>query len=104
MSLHPFDPITPAEIRLAVNILQSSFPDIKLRFKVIDVQEPIKREVVPYIEAERLGKPLPAKPTRLLHCLFHRLDSNVFMKAMINADKKTLLDARELPGVQVSLA
>lgn len=103
MSLHPFDPLTPAEIRLAVKILEASFPGVPLRYKVIEVQEPIKKDTVPYLEAERKGAPLPARPTRILTALFHRLDTKAFLKALINADKKTLLQCKELPkGVQVS--
>ncbi|KAI9924111.1 hypothetical protein MW887_007351 [Aspergillus wentii] len=96
-TLHPFDPITPGEIQLAVRILEAAFPGVPLRQKRIDVQEPIKSEVVPYIEAERLRKPLPAKPTRLLFALFHRLDSGAFYKALINADSKSIVYAKELP-------
>lgn len=96
-SIHPFDPITPGEIQLAVKILQSSFPGVKLRFKRIDLQEPIKQDVVPYIEAERLGKPRPRKPARLLMALFHRLDNGSFFKALLNADTKSIVSAKELP-------
>ncbi|KAJ5888616.1 Copper amine oxidase N2-terminal [Penicillium taxi] len=96
-SLHPFDPITPEEIQLAVNILESAFPGVKLRYKRIDLQEPAKHETVPYIEAERLGKPLPAKPVRILMSYFHRLDNGSFYKAMLNADTKSIVSAKELP-------
>jgi primary-amine oxidase len=94
---HPFDPITPGEIRLATTILQAAFPGVSLRYKKIDVQEPIKKEVVPFIEAERLGKPLPPRPTRLLQVLFHRLDSGAFYKALLNAGTKSIISAKELP-------
>ncbi|KAL3487494.1 copper amine oxidase [Aspergillus germanicus] len=96
-SLHPFDPITPSEITLATKILQAAFPGVSLRYKKIDIFEPIKAEVVPYIEAERLGKPLPAKPTRLLQVLFHRLDSGAFFKGLLNADAKSVVYVKELP-------
>ncbi|KAL4876380.1 copper amine oxidase [Aspergillus karnatakaensis] len=96
-TLHPFDPITPGEITLATKVLQAAFPGVKLRYKKIDIQEPIKAEVVPYIEAERLGKPLPTKPTRLLQVLFHRLDTGAFHKALLNAATKTIIDIKELP-------
>ncbi|KAL4757666.1 copper amine oxidase [Aspergillus foveolatus] len=96
-TLHPFDPITPGEITLATKILQASFPGVKLRYKKIDLQEPIKAEVVPYIEAERLGKPLPRKPTRLLQVLFHRMDTGAFFKGLLNADSKSVVYAKELP-------
>lgn len=101
-TLHPFDPITPGEITLATKILQAAFPDVTLRYKKIDLQEPIKAEVVPYIEAERLGKPLPTKPTRLLQVLFHRMDTGAFFKGLLNADTKSVVYAKELPkDVQV---
>lgn len=102
-SLHPFDPITPGEIQLAVRILESAFTGVKLRYKRIDLQEPAKHEVIPYLEAERRGEPRPRKPARLLMALFHRLDTGAFHKALINADTKSIVSAKELPkDVQVN--
>lgn len=102
--LHPFDPLTPGEIQLAVKILEASFPGVPLRYKKIDVQEPAKKDVIPYIEAERLGKPLPPKPARVLQALFHRLDNGTFYKAMLNADTKSVIHVKELPkSIQVSV-
>lgn len=95
--LHPFDPITPGEIQLAVKILEAAFPGVTLRYKRIDVQEPIKKDVVPYIEAERLGKPLPAKPARLLQVMFHRKDSGAFYKGLLNAESRAIVSMNELP-------
>jgi primary-amine oxidase len=102
---HPFDPITPEEIKLAVRILEATFPGVSLRYKRIDVNEPIKNDVIAYIEAERLRRPLPPPPARLLYVLFHRLDTGAFYKAILNADKRTIVYAKELPkDVQVSRA
>ncbi|OJJ50350.1 hypothetical protein ASPZODRAFT_13434 [Penicilliopsis zonata CBS 506.65] len=95
--LHPFDPITPGEITLAVQVLEAAFPGVPLRYKRIDVNEPIKKDVIPYIEAERLGKPLPAKPARLLQALFHRRDTGAFYKALLNAETRKVIYAKELP-------
>ncbi|OAX82719.1 hypothetical protein ACJ72_02925 [Emergomyces africanus] len=98
---HPFDPIRPDEVSLAAKILQESFPGVSLRFKAIEVQEPIKKEVVPYLEAERLGTPLPAKPARIIQSLFHRLDTKAFLKALVNLDAGAVVTVKELPkGVQ----
>jgi primary-amine oxidase len=102
-SPHPFDPITPEEIKLAVRILEATFPSVELRYKRIDVNEPIKKDAIAYIEAERLRRPLPPPPARLLYVLFHRLDTGAFYKAILNADKRTIVYAKELPKeVQVS--
>lgn len=102
--LHPFDPITPSEIKLAVKVLEGTFPGIKLRYKRIDVHEPPKKDVIPYIEAERLRQTLPLRPARVLYTLFHRLDNGAFFKALINADKKSVIYAKEMPKhVQVCI-
>lgn len=77
---HPLDPIMGNEIRLAVNILKASYAEVPLKYKRIDIQEPAKREAVPCVEAQRLGRPLPKKPaektpgalrTRLLYHFRH---------------------------------
>lgn len=100
---HPFDPITPEEIKLAVRILEATFPGVSLRYKRIDINEPIKKDVIAYIEAERLQQPLPKPPARLLYVLFHRLDTGAFYKAILNANKRTVVYAKELPKeVQVN--
>lgn len=95
--LHPFDPLTPSEIQLAVRILEAAFPSVPLRYKRIDVQEPLKKDVIPYIEAERLGHNLPPRPARVLQTLFHRLDTGAFYKALLNADTKSIIYAKEMP-------
>lgn len=95
--LHPFDPLRPAEIKLAKEILEESFSGVPLRYKRIDVQEPLKREAIPYIEAERLGQPLPPRPARVLQVLFHRLDTGTFHKALLNVDCRSIIYANELP-------
>lgn len=99
---HPFDPITPEEIMLGVALLEQAFPGVALRYKRIDVLEPIKKDTIPYIEAERLGKPLPARPARLLFSYFHRRDTGAFLKAVLNADTKKPVYIKELPkNIQV---
>ncbi|OJJ81157.1 amine oxidase [Aspergillus glaucus CBS 516.65] len=96
-NLHPFDPITPGEIQLAVRVLQAAFPGVSLRYKKIDLQEPIKADVIPYIEAERLRQPLPSRPARILLTYFNRLDNGSFYKALLNADTRSIIYAKEMP-------
>ena len=94
---HPFDPIRPDEIQRTVKILQLSFPGVSLRFKAIEIQEPRKAEVVPFLEAERLGKPLPPPPARTAYVLFHRLDNHAFIKGLVNLDTGRPASLKELP-------
>lgn len=103
--LHPFDPLTPEEIRLAVRILEATFPGVPLRYNRIDINEPIKKDVLPFLEAERLGLPLPPPPARRLYVLFHRLDTGAFIKALLNVEQRTAIYVKELPReVQVRRA
>ncbi|EJT99280.1 copper amine oxidase [Dacryopinax primogenitus] len=96
--LHPFDPLTPAEIQNTVAVLKAQFPDVPLRFKVIEILEPTKSDVIPFIEAERLGKPLPAYPTRLTFSYFHRMDTGIFHKAVLNPSGGKVISMKQLPG------
>ncbi|KZT55201.1 hypothetical protein CALCODRAFT_518892 [Calocera cornea HHB12733] len=96
--LHPFDPLTPTEIRNTVSILKAQFPDVPLRFKVIELLEPTKADVIPYIEAERLGTPLPPKPTRLTFSYFHRMDKGIFYKAILTPSTGKMVSLKELPA------
>ncbi|KAI9037606.1 uncharacterized protein KD926_000168 [Aspergillus affinis] len=100
---HPFDPMQPGEIRLVVAILRAALPGIPLRFRTIDVQKPIKSNIIPFIEAERLNRPLldVPRPTRLLFSYFHRVDNGVFIKALIKMNDRKVVSMKELPaGVQ----
>jgi primary-amine oxidase len=81
---HPLDPITPAELRQAVKILQDHFNGVRLRFKFIDIYDCPKNDVIPYLECERLGKPLPPPPNRRARIYFHKQVQNVFQKAVVN--------------------
>ncbi|OAA60381.1 copper amine oxidase [Niveomyces insectorum RCEF 264] len=98
---HPFDPISPGEIELAVRLLNAQNSGTRLRFKRIDVREPIKKSTIPYLEAERLKQPLPRAPPRYLFALYHRLDNHLFFKATIDAGARRVVENLELPqGIQ----
>ncbi|KAI8648981.1 Amine oxidase [Fusarium keratoplasticum] len=93
---HPFDPLRPDEVTTAVKVLNAALQGAPLRFKTIDIQEPRKADVVPFIEAERLGAPLPPHPDRVLYVYFHRLDTNAFLKGLVNVTKRSVLSLKEL--------
>lgn len=64
---HPLAPIDAAEIKQAVSYVRSQWPaDTDLHFKCITLQEPAKKEVVPYLEAEVSGVALPQIDRRVL--------------------------------------
>jgi primary-amine oxidase len=57
---HPLCPLTGAEISRTAEIMRSVWPsNIDLRFKVITLDEPAKKEMIPFLEAEHSGGALP---------------------------------------------
>lgn len=99
---HPFDPLRPDEIETAVRLFREALPEVPLRFKTLEIQEPVKQHVIDYIEAERTGKkPLPTPPARIVFSLFHRLDSQVFIKGLVNLQTESVISLKDLPkGMQ----
>jgi len=57
---HPLSPLTASEIKNSAELIRGQWPsNIDLRFKVITLQEPAKKSMVPYLDAEHSGNPLP---------------------------------------------
>lgn len=97
---HPLDPVTPADLRLAVKILCDFFHGIRLRFKFIDIYECPKNELIPFLECERLGNPLPPPPNRRARVYFHKHTAYVFEKAIVNLTTGEVELAQALPDSQ----
>lgn len=58
---HPLCPLTASEITASADLMRSVWPsNTDLRFKVITLDEPLKKEFIPYLEAEHSGAPLPS--------------------------------------------
>jgi Cu2+-containing amine oxidase len=50
---HPLCPLSPAEIRAASSAIKTLWPsNADLRFKVVTLNEPAKKELLPYLDAE----------------------------------------------------
>lgn len=98
---HPLDPITPEEVRKAVQIVKSSYPQQQVRFKLVDIFEVPKAEVVEYLENERLGQPLGKIPSRRARVYFHfQTDLNLLNKARVNITTSHIETVESLPNVQ----
>jgi primary-amine oxidase len=62
---HPLCPLTAAEISTTAELTRSVWPaNVDLRFKVITLDEPAKKSMVPYLEAEHSGSALPQIPRK----------------------------------------
>jgi Cu2+-containing amine oxidase len=60
-ALHPLCPLSASEITRTADLVRSVWPEhTDLRFKIITLLEPAKKEFIPYLDAEISGKSLPA--------------------------------------------
>ena len=64
-TLHPLAPLSAPEITNASELLRSQWPTgTDIQFKTIVAEEPSKADLLPYLEAEHKGEPLPALQRR----------------------------------------
>ncbi|KAI8675694.1 Amine oxidase [Fusarium keratoplasticum] len=99
MARHPLDPLHADEIAQVVKILNHCQRS-KLRFKVITLDEPRKQDLIPYLEAERLGDLLPTPPNRKAYVYFHTLDDHKFHRGVVNITTNTVEVDQILEGIQ----
>ncbi|EKG20927.1 Copper amine oxidase [Macrophomina phaseolina MS6] len=98
---HPFDPLSPEEIRLASSIIQNELPGAKIVFRVITLREPPKQQMTAFLEAEHAGSSRP--PTLARVAKVQAYVGSVGAKAMfteflVNLGGKSILSKKELPG------
>lgn len=62
---HPLGPLTKAEITQSSDLIRAQWPEgTKFQFKVVTLLEPLKADLVPYLEAEKAGQtPKPVDRT-----------------------------------------
>jgi primary-amine oxidase len=57
---HPLGPLTASEITQSSQLIKSLWPtNTNLQFKSITLQEPIKGELIPFLEAEQTAQSTP---------------------------------------------
>jgi hypothetical protein len=68
---HPIGPLTASEITRATSLLKASWPaNTDFNFKAVTLLEPLKAELLPYLQAERSGS-APAKIDRRAFVLYY---------------------------------
>ncbi|CCH43082.1 primary-amine oxidase [Wickerhamomyces ciferrii] len=83
MSLHPFDSITDAEIRLTTKLVKDLNKNAKIHFTQLDRLEPPKKDALKYLDAEKNGRPLPQIPRKTF--VYYYLNSQMpLYKALVN--------------------
>jgi Cu2+-containing amine oxidase len=58
---HPLCPLTASEITITADLIRSAWPaHVDLHFKTITLEEPAKKQLAPFIDAEHNGGELAA--------------------------------------------
>lgn len=87
---HPLAPVDANEIKQAASFVRAEWPaDTDLHFKCVTLQEPAKREVVPYLEAEATGTALGTSIDRRVMVNYYIRKTNKFHEAVINLSTGT---------------
>ncbi|ANB15316.1 copper-containing amine oxidase [Sugiyamaella lignohabitans] len=99
----PFDPITAEEITVASSFLKKKLSPLVVQFRVIDVDEPRKAQVIEYLEKKKLNKDAPL-PTRYVKLIYVKSDSPHLQKSIYNVDTGSIESTVEFPlGVKSSV-
>jgi primary-amine oxidase len=92
--MHPLDPLTSSEITAAASLVQNYEAGKNVHFKNIELIEPSKGELRPFLRRERHQVSNSTPPPRRVSLLYyHRGTANLF-RAVIN------LSVREIEDVQ----
>lgn len=97
--VHPFDQLTADEAKKAVQILRKANEGSTIYIKSICAQEPPKKAMVDYLEAEHAGSPI-APPPRVAYCLFYTLERKKGEQMWIDVDAGDILKRELLPKGQ----
>jgi primary-amine oxidase len=62
--MHPFDPLSPDEISRAAATVRPHFGSQEPNFRVITLQEPPKKEMIPFLDDEHAGRATEQAPVR----------------------------------------
>jgi primary-amine oxidase len=96
-SVHPLDPLSPAEITSATAILRSVYPaGSPIHFKAVTLDEPAKHLVLPYLDAEHKGSALPIVP-RTAYILYVMVNTNKAFEAIVDFGSGKLVSNSQIP-------
>lgn len=91
---HPLDPIAPQEISRASEVLRRELDTDLIRFKVVDLIEAPKSEVLSWIDG---SGPLPDRKARIY---YHANRSHVLSKAWVNITNGKVEKTEDYPDAQ----
>ena len=94
---HPLDPLSPAELSKASQLLRAYHAPIPVRFKVIDLLEAPKSSLVAYLRDRTTSV---QAPSRKAYTYYHMRGSRILRKAKINLTTGKVEEDTEHPDIQ----
>lgn len=94
---HPLDPLSPAELSKASQLLRAYHAPIPIRFKVIDLLEAPKASQVAYL---RSRTPSLQPPPRKAYAYYHKSGCGILRKAKVNLTSGKVESDTEHPDIQ----
>ncbi|KUI59977.1 Copper amine oxidase 1 [Cytospora mali] len=81
---HPLGPLTAAEITQSSDLIKAQWPEgTKFQFKVVTLLEPLKDELVPYLDAEKAGQS-PKPIERKSQVVYYLRNTDKLHEAVVN--------------------
>lgn len=94
--VHPLDPATAAEIESATDLVKKLFYGIPLHFKAAGLDEPPKKELSAFLQAEHSGSKLPSIPRRIFVMWYIHRTPRLF-EAIVDVTNGKIETYKELP-------
>lgn len=94
---HPLDPLSPAELSKASQLLRAHHAPVPIRFKIIDLLEAPESSLVAYL---RDRTPSVQAPPRKAYTYYHKRGSGILGKAKINLTSGKVESDTEHPNIQ----
>ncbi|KAF2450204.1 hypothetical protein P171DRAFT_377133 [Karstenula rhodostoma CBS 690.94] len=116
-SPHPFDPLTPAEISKAAEIVRSRYMGQDVNFRVITLKEPPKDEMIAFLNQEHRKSPVERVPIRCarveitlkiaaggneLHEIHVDLTESSILKQQVSKGKHSYIDSEYMKEVEIA--
>lgn len=90
---HPLSNLSVAETNIAREVVLASLPGTVVDFRTIALQEPIKSELIKYLDLEHAGQlseesPRPARLARVHYDAIDGSKAPKYMESVIDVEKK----------------
>ncbi|KAI5476113.1 hypothetical protein MNV49_000431, partial [Pseudohyphozyma bogoriensis] len=94
---HPLDPATGEELLAALKLIQDTYgPNVKIHWKTAGLEEPPKKVMVAYLDAEHAGKPI-APPPRWILVMYYIKHTPRLFEALVDVTNNKFVHHKELP-------